>query len=114
MKKSRPTTMLVSGVSLLLTGLVTIAAASPRHPTNPKPAQPTSAPVSPDLYAGLVWRNLGPFRGGRVSAVSGAIGEPGVFYAGYPLGGVWKTSNAGATVSITPRAKVTVSAIRSP
>jgi photosystem II stability/assembly factor-like uncharacterized protein len=44
-----------------------------------------------------VWRNLGPFRGGRVSAVTGAIGEPGVFYAGYPLGGVWKTTNDGHT-----------------
>ncbi len=54
-------------------------------------------PADPRLYAGLVWRNVGPFRGGRVSAVSGAIGQPGVFYAGFPAGGVWKTTSAGAT-----------------
>src|SRR5438093_9574440 len=31
-------------------------------------------PAPPRLLSGLVWRNLGPFRGGRVAAVSGAIG----------------------------------------
>src|SRR2546422_8475355 len=49
------------------------------------------------LVSGLVWRILGPFRGGRISAVSGAIGQPGVFYAGLPAGGVWKTTSAGET-----------------
>lgn len=53
--------------------------------------------IDPSTYSGLVWRNIGPFRGGRVSAVSGAIGQPGVFYAGMPLGGVWKSTNAGIT-----------------
>jgi photosystem II stability/assembly factor-like uncharacterized protein len=62
-------------------------------------AFPSGAPqsVDPRLYSGLVWRNIGPFRGGRVSAVSGAIGQPGVFYMGLPLGGVWKTTSAGET-----------------
>src|SRR5947208_831049 len=54
-------------------------------------------PVAPGLLSGLVWRNLGPFRGGRISAVSGVIGQPGVFYVGLPLGGVWKTTSAGET-----------------
>src|SRR5260221_673009 len=36
-------------------------------------AAPT--PVAPDLLAGLRWRNLGPFRGGRISAVSGVGGQ---------------------------------------
>src|ERR1700690_4567333 len=56
-----------------------------------------AAQVKPDFYAGLKWRNVGPFHGGRISAVSGAIGQPGVFYAGTPLGGIWKTSSAGVT-----------------
>src|SRR5580698_6960572 len=55
------------------------------------------AQVKPDLYAGLKWRNIGPFRGGRISAVSGSLTEPGVFYAASSLGGVWKTVSAGAT-----------------
>jgi len=50
-----------------------------------------------DLFAGLRWRNIGPFHGGRVSAVTGAIGQPGVFYLGAPAGGIWKTTNAGVS-----------------
>ena len=57
----------------------------------------TTGPIDPRLYAGLTWRNLGPFRGGRIAAVTGAIGQPGVFYAGLPVGGVWKTTSAGQT-----------------
>jgi photosystem II stability/assembly factor-like uncharacterized protein len=56
-----------------------------------------TAQINPDLYAGLNWRNVGPFHGGRISSVTGAIGQPGVFYAGTPLGGIWKTTSAGVT-----------------
>jgi photosystem II stability/assembly factor-like uncharacterized protein len=55
--------------------------------------------IGGDLYAGLRWRNIGPFHGGRISAVSGAVGEgqSGVFYAGAPIGGLWKTTSGGVT-----------------
>jgi photosystem II stability/assembly factor-like uncharacterized protein len=49
----------------------------------------------PALYAGMRWRLIGPFRGGRVSAVAGVIGQPGVYYMASPGGGVWKTTDAG-------------------
>src|SRR5258706_13964588 len=52
---------------------------------------------SDDLIAGLRWRNIGPFHGGRIPAVTGAIGQPGVFYIGAPAGGIWKTRSAGGT-----------------
>src|ERR1700761_7313726 len=55
------------------------------------------ARVSPDLYAGRKWRNVGPFHGGRISAVTGVPGQSGVFYMGTPLGGIWKTTSAGVT-----------------
>ncbi len=57
----------------------------------------TDAQVSPSLYAGLKWRNVGPFHGGRISSVSGAIGQSGTFYVGTPLGGIWKTTSGGVT-----------------
>src|SRR5213594_1898707 len=64
----------------------------------PLVAQSTARSASVDRpLSALVWRNVGPFRAGRVSAVSGAIGQPGVFYAGTPNGGVWKTTSAGET-----------------
>ena len=51
----------------------------------------------PSLYSGLHWRSIGPFRAGRVNAVSGVIGERETFYFGSVGGGVWKTMNAGRT-----------------
>jgi photosystem II stability/assembly factor-like uncharacterized protein len=52
---------------------------------------------NPDLFAGLKWRNIGPFHGGRIAGVTGAMGQPGVFYAATPQGGIWKTTSAGVT-----------------
>src|ERR1700730_2409348 len=49
------------------------------------------------LYSGLRWRMIGPFRGGRVNAVSGVIGQPDTFYFGSVGGGLWKSNNAGRT-----------------
>lgn len=67
----------------------------------PRQIQPTVGPSQRPGVAvptsGLRWRNIGPFRGGRVGAVAGAIGQPGVFYIGLPFGGVWKTTSAGTT-----------------
>jgi len=53
--------------------------------------------IDPVHLAGLKWRNIGPFRGGRVSAVAGVVSQPDVFYIGLPQGGVWKTTSAGQT-----------------
>ena len=72
--------------SLALAGLLT-ALPTPRH-------QP-EAVIPPAMLNGLSWRNIGPFRAGRIAAVSGVIGQAGVFYAGLPMGGVWKTTSAG-------------------
>ena len=57
----------------------------------------TGGPVDPRLLSALTWRNLGPFRGGRVAAVSGSLQEAGTFYIGLPAAGVWKTTSAGQT-----------------
>ena len=70
-------------LSLMLTGPIVTAQA------------PSAGGVDPRLYAALTWRNLGPFRAGRVGAVSAPIGQPGVYYAGFPGGGLWKTTSAG-------------------
>jgi photosystem II stability/assembly factor-like uncharacterized protein len=51
----------------------------------------------PSLYSGLRWRMIGPFRGGRVNAVSGVTSQPDTFYFGSVGGGVWKSLNSGRT-----------------
>ncbi|MBY0434009.1 MAG: glycosyl hydrolase, partial [Cyclobacteriaceae bacterium] len=51
------------------------------------------------LYAGIRWRELGPFRGGRSTTVTGIRGNNNVYYFGGVGGGVWKTEDAGQTWS---------------
>ncbi len=53
--------------------------------------------VNPNLFGGLSWRLVGPFRGGRALAISGAPGSPEKFYFGAVGGGVWESDNAGRT-----------------
>src|SRR3954447_25602698 len=54
-------------------------------------------PVSPAAYAGLKWRCIGPFRGGRTVGAVGVPGQPNVFYIGVNNGGVWKSTDYGHT-----------------
>ena len=48
-----------------------------------------------ELWNGLKWRLIGPFRGGRAVAVAGVPGDSTTFYFGAVNGGVWKTTDAG-------------------
>ena len=50
---------------------------------------------SPNLYAGMRWRLIGPYRAGRVTSVAGIAGNPAVYYMGTPGGGVWETTDGG-------------------
>src|ERR1043165_8755150 len=50
-----------------------------------------------DLFPGLKWRMIGPFRGGRTVGATGVPGHPNVFYIGVNNGGVWKTNDYGLT-----------------
>jgi len=52
-------------------------------------------PIPSELYSGLKWRLIGPFRGGRVIAVAGIPGSSTTFYFGSVGGGVWQTTDAG-------------------
>ncbi|HWZ62777.1 MAG TPA: hypothetical protein VNX02_07145 [Steroidobacteraceae bacterium] len=69
-------------------------------PADARPVAPGSsaAPsVDPNLYGALRWRSIGPYRGGRALAVSGIPGDPESFYFGAAAGGVWKSTDGGAT-----------------
>ncbi|HKY05811.1 MAG TPA: glycosyl hydrolase, partial [Blastocatellia bacterium] len=47
------------------------------------------------LFKNLQWRQIGPYRGGRVTAVAGVSSQPFVYYFGATGGGVWKTTDGG-------------------
>ncbi|MEX2495851.1 MAG: hypothetical protein WD448_07175 [Woeseia sp.] len=53
--------------------------------------------VEEALIDGVDYRLIGPWRGGRVTAVAGVPGNPQLYYMGATGGGVWKTENAGVT-----------------
>ncbi|MDE2347245.1 MAG: hypothetical protein KGL92_01975 [Gammaproteobacteria bacterium] len=59
--------------------------------------QAHAAGFAPSLFGGLHWRSIGPFRGGRVLAVSGVAGRAQRWYFGAVDGGVWTTRDAGRT-----------------
>src|SRR5580704_5436177 len=58
------------------------------------------AQVNPTLVGGMKWRQIGPFRGGRVLAVTGVPGDPNTYYFGAVAGGIFKSTNGG--LSWTP------------
>jgi len=47
------------------------------------------------LYKAMMWRCIGPFRGGRVTAVAGVYSQAFTYYFGATGGGVWKTEDGG-------------------
>src|SRR5437899_701802 len=51
--------------------------------------------IDPKTYGGMKWRLIGPFRGGRVLAVTGVPSQPNTYYFGATGGGVWKTTDGG-------------------
>src|SRR5215470_16886264 len=59
-----------------------------------RPAR-SAAQYNESLYKGLKWRSIGPYRGGRVLAVTGIPGDPYTFYFGAVAGGVWRTVDGG-------------------
>jgi photosystem II stability/assembly factor-like uncharacterized protein len=63
----------------------------------PADATPTAAAIDPSLFAALRWRGIGPYRGGRALAAAGVPGDPTTFFFGSVAGGVWKTTDGGAS-----------------
>jgi photosystem II stability/assembly factor-like uncharacterized protein len=72
----------------LLTVLLAPAATAPE-------VSAQDIPVDPSFMSALTYRSVGPYRGGRVTAVAGVPDQPFLFYMGSTGGGVWKTDDAG-------------------
>jgi photosystem II stability/assembly factor-like uncharacterized protein len=51
--------------------------------------------VNASLFAGMRWRLIGPYRGGRTVAAVGVHGRPTTLYIGVNNGGVWKSTDFG-------------------
>ena len=53
--------------------------------------------VDAGLFKGLRYRLVGPSRGGRVTTVTGVPSQPKTFYMGVASGGLFRTTDSGAT-----------------
>ena len=63
-----------------------------RQPPRGSPA------ATPDPFAGLTFRNIGPaVMGGRIDDLAVLESNPAVFYVGSATGGLWRTTNNGTT-----------------
>src|SRR5271170_62011 len=82
---------LISLLTLFLAGSLVLPAqrrGGPEVAANANPAGPLKD---------VQWRQIGPFRGGRVLAVAGVTSQPEVYYFGAVGGGIFKTTDAGAS-----------------
>jgi photosystem II stability/assembly factor-like uncharacterized protein len=80
----------VSAAFVVVAGLTALSTSQAQES-----AAPSNATIDPSLYSSMRWRSIGPYRGGRVSAVAGIPGNPAVYYMGTPGGGVWKSVDGG-------------------
>jgi photosystem II stability/assembly factor-like uncharacterized protein len=86
-------------------GAVAVAPAQRQDASASRAAGPAAKPAmaammdaaDPALFRGLRYRLVGPSRGGRVTAVTGVPSQPRTFYMGVASGGLFRTTDAGAT-----------------
>ncbi len=81
-----------------LTGVLLLAhlGVTAAQPVRSGPSVARAPAPDGSALKGLDWRNVGPFRGGRATTISGVRGQPLVYYMGAAGGGIWKTDDAGA------------------
>src|SRR5713226_6232366 len=90
-KKTIVSRFFILPIVLLLGLLAGPVDAQRRQASNESP----STTGQSDALKVLQWRQIGPFRGGRSTAVAGVASQPMVFYFGGTGGGVWKTIDGG-------------------
>ena len=82
--------------SLFFFLLPTIIFAQKKKET-PKPVTTVKTVNETEYYKPLLWRNVGPMRGGRSVTSVGVAGNSYTYYMGTTGGGIWKTEDAGQT-----------------
>jgi photosystem II stability/assembly factor-like uncharacterized protein len=78
-------------VAVLASGFARASAAA-----MPRPASQKKPPTFSELFDGMKFRCIGPYRGGRSTAVAGVRHDPLTYYFGGTGGGVWKTTDGGS------------------
>jgi photosystem II stability/assembly factor-like uncharacterized protein len=94
------TVLTIAGLGLLQAQALRprVSPTQPAQGVSPRPAPqaPMMPAVDPGLFKGMKFRLVGPFRGGRVTTVTGVPSQPRTFYMGVASGGVFRTIDGGA------------------
>jgi photosystem II stability/assembly factor-like uncharacterized protein len=88
-------TLSASRKSAILRLLLVLTISATAVPAQRLQSSTGSAPKEFDLLKPLQYRSIGPYRGGRSTAVTGVASQPFVFYYGATGGGVWKSTDGG-------------------
>lgn len=91
--------MMAKPLPLLLSVLISVAAAQDGGPPEAAPEKPKASKVDTGMLAGAMqFRSIGPaFMSGRIGDVAIDQVEPNTWYVAVASGGLWKTTNAGTT-----------------
>ncbi len=89
-------TWLALALTAALGAGVTAQDTTGRAPSSPD-ASDKHAGSTPKEFKALKYRAIGPAAGGRVSRAAGVPGDPTTYYAATASGGVWKSTDGGAT-----------------
>jgi hypothetical protein len=87
----------------LMGAFASMIAFAPQMHAQKKPVAKTQAAavvdenLVPSHFNNLLWRNIGPLRGGRSVTATGVVQNQLTYYMGTTGGGVWKTEDAGQT-----------------
>ncbi len=84
-------------LSVLLITVFSTTDAQRRRGNSSTSSAAAAVTFNQEVYSGMVWRELGPFRGGRSVTATGVVGDPNTYYFGGVGGGVWKSVDAGQT-----------------
>ena len=85
----------VSGLRSICFSFVIVVLAAGFANSQRRPASESAESTKDEPLKVLQWRSIGPFRGGRSTAVAGVTSQPMVYYFGGTGGGVWKTTDGG-------------------
>ena len=77
---------LMRSVSVLFACGIALSFSAAARPSGQR-ARSRPVPIDASLYKAMEWRSIGPYRGGRVTAVAGIPSQPETYYFGATGGG---------------------------
>src|SRR5689334_17965616 len=89
--------LLAAAAAVALTQAMVAGAQTVAQAAGGARSAPMLATVDTSVFKGLKFRVVGPPRGGRVTTVTGVPSQPRTFYMGVASGGVFRTTDAGAS-----------------